>query len=90
MRTWSLSEILIAVQNEEGEDAALENPQAIIPTTLPWLSYTFPMGEFPAETLSDMRLHLASYLPDAIEARRLVDLYFKHAAWMYVIGTRGT
>lgn len=59
-----------------------------MPTTLPWLSYTFPIGETVLESVPSVRSHLASCLPDAMEARRLGDLYFKHAAWMYVIRTR--
>ncbi|EPT00931.1 hypothetical protein FOMPIDRAFT_1162266 [Fomitopsis schrenkii] len=71
------------LQNEEAEEATFENPQAILPTTLPWLSYTFPIGETVLESVPSVRSHLASCLPDAMEARRLGDLYFKHAAWMY-------
>ena len=82
----SPSEIVTAVQNEEGEEAAFENPQAILPTTLPWLSYAFPNGE--NQSPESIRSSLVSCLPDVTEARRLVGLYFKHAAWMYVIETR--
>ena len=40
------------------------------------------------ESVPSVRSSIASCLPDVTEARRLVGLYFKHAAWMYVIGTR--
>ena len=84
----SPSEIVTAVQNEEGEEATFENPQAILPISLPWLSYTFPVGEVALESIPNVRSSVASCLPEVNEARRLVGLYFKHAAWMYVIGTR--
>ncbi|KAH9933330.1 fungal-specific transcription factor domain-containing protein [Fomitopsis serialis] len=32
------------LQNEEGDEDAIENPQSILPTSLPWLSYAFPLA----------------------------------------------
>ncbi|KZT70724.1 hypothetical protein DAEQUDRAFT_724848 [Daedalea quercina L-15889] len=71
------------LQNEEGDEETSESPQSILPTTPPWLSYTFPLGDSVPEALSGSRAALVGYLPDATEARRLANLYFKHAAWMY-------
>ncbi|TFY61761.1 hypothetical protein EVJ58_g4311 [Rhodofomes roseus] len=69
------------LQNEEGDEDPIENTQSIIPTTLPWLSYTFPLGD--SIKVPDVRTNLLALLPDINEARRLASLYFKHAAWMY-------
>ncbi|KAH9914938.1 uncharacterized protein B0H18DRAFT_1087702 [Fomitopsis serialis] len=69
--------------NEEGDEDAIENPQSILPTSLPWFNYAVPLGDSVHQTFPDVRASLVGLLPDITEARRLASLYFKHAAWMY-------
>lgn len=76
-----------AEQNEEGEDDDVESPEFSLPTDIPWLSHTFPFSASIRETSAGLRESIMSYLPDAMRARRLADIYYKHAAWMCVLFT---
>lgn len=55
-----------------------------LPTDIPWLSHTFPFYTAVHETADGIRNLVLNALPDHDKARRLVTIYFKHAAWMYV------
>ena len=56
-----------------------------LPTDIPWLSHTFPFYTAVNETAAGIRSSVLASLPDHAKARELVNLYYKHAAWMYVM-----
>ncbi|KDQ61627.1 hypothetical protein JAAARDRAFT_31102 [Jaapia argillacea MUCL 33604] len=73
------------LQNEAGlgeEDS--ESPGLQLPTDIPWLSYTFPWGPSLSQSTEDVREVVYRLLPDPPRAQKLVDLYYRHAAWMYM------
>lgn len=61
-----------------------------LPTDIPWLSHTFPFYTAVHETAGGIRSAVLAALPDIDKARRLTDIYFKHAAWMYVSDATST
>ncbi|EIW58718.1 uncharacterized protein TRAVEDRAFT_149071 [Trametes versicolor FP-101664 SS1] len=71
------------LQNEAGSDDEADSPQMKLPTDIPWLSHTFPFYTAVHETADGIRNLVLNALPDHDKARRLVTIYFKHAAWMY-------
>ncbi|KAI0741469.1 hypothetical protein C8Q80DRAFT_1109932 [Daedaleopsis nitida] len=71
------------LQNEAGSDEEEESPQLQLPTDIPWLSHTFPFYTAVNEAAAGIRNSVLSSLPDHAKARQLVDIYYKHAAWMY-------
>ncbi|KAI0641862.1 fungal-specific transcription factor domain-containing protein [Trametes meyenii] len=71
------------LQNEAGSDDEEASPQMHIPRDLPWISYTFPFSTTVNESPGDARARVLDALPDHAKARRLANIYFKHAAWMY-------
>ncbi|KAI0788807.1 fungal-specific transcription factor domain-containing protein [Abortiporus biennis] len=70
------------LQIEQGRDEE-DTAQVPLPSDIPWLSHTFPFNSNPTETISEVRLSLTGFLPDINNARRLSELYYRHAAWMY-------
>ena len=56
-----------------------------LPTEIPWLSHTFPFYNAVSETAAGVRETVLASLPDHAKARELVTIYYKHAAWMYVM-----
>ncbi|TFK91717.1 hypothetical protein K466DRAFT_541117 [Polyporus arcularius HHB13444] len=71
------------LQNEAGSDDEEDSPQIQLPTDIPWLSHTFPFSTAVTETAAGIRNSVLASLPDHAKARELVNLYYKHAAWMY-------
>ncbi|KAI0716023.1 hypothetical protein C8T65DRAFT_642581 [Cerioporus squamosus] len=69
--------------NEAGSDDEEDGPQIQLPTDIPWLSHTFPFSTAINETAAGIRSSVLASLPDHAKARELVNLYYKHAAWMY-------
>ena len=55
-----------------------------LPTEIPWLSHSFPLYAAVSETAAGIRSAVLAALPDPTRARELVEIYYKHAAWMYV------
>ncbi|TCD68404.1 hypothetical protein EIP91_010805 [Steccherinum ochraceum] len=72
------------LQNEEGGDDDAEEPQVPLPTDLPWLHQAFPLSVTSPEAVTDLRASLVSYLPELQTTRRIAEIYYRHAAWMYV------
>ncbi|KAI0793976.1 hypothetical protein C8Q74DRAFT_1194559 [Fomes fomentarius] len=71
------------LQNEAGSDDEEDSPQMQLPTDIPWLSHTFPFYTAVSETAEGIRNSVLNSLPDHAKARELVEIYYKHAAWMY-------
>ena len=55
-----------------------------MPTDLSWLSYGFPFATPPTRTVENVRNAILSKLPGKSAAKIICDIYFRHAAWMYV------
>ena len=55
-----------------------------MPTDLSWLSYGFPFVTPPTRTVENIRSAIMNKLPSKSAARIICDIYFRHAAWMYV------
>lgn len=73
------------MQNEAGSDEEEESPQMQLPTDIPWLSHTFPFYTALNESATQIRSAVLASLPDHAKARELVTIYYKHAAFMYVM-----
>ncbi|KAF9443665.1 hypothetical protein P691DRAFT_737567 [Macrolepiota fuliginosa MF-IS2] len=74
------------LQNEEAsddEDDSQSAQEAVIPTDLSWLTSAFPLNTIGVKTAIDVRSTIMGYLPNASSARKLCELYYRHAAWMY-------
>ncbi|KAF9048224.1 hypothetical protein BDZ89DRAFT_978408 [Hymenopellis radicata] len=73
------------LKNEEGseEEEVSLNFRAPIPNDVPWLAQSFPFASTGSESAESIRASLISFLPPEPQARRLCDLYYRHAAWMY-------
>ncbi|CCM00380.1 uncharacterized protein FIBRA_02410 [Fibroporia radiculosa] len=72
------------LQNEEEDEEAVESQQGVLHADEPWLSSTFLFSSgVAADTTINIRQSLIGHLPGLTEARRLIELYFRHAAWMY-------
>ncbi|KAH9935867.1 uncharacterized protein BXZ73DRAFT_45273 [Epithele typhae] len=71
------------LQNEAGSEEEDDSPQMQLPTEIPWLSHSFPFYAAVSETAPGIRTSVLGALPDHARARELVNLYYKHAAWMY-------
>lgn len=54
------------------------------PSDPAWYAFSFPFAEPIPQTALTLRDTIMSELPDPPSARRLADLYYQHAAWMYV------
>ncbi|KAF8998585.1 fungal-specific transcription factor domain-containing protein [Cyathus striatus] len=70
--------------NEEGSEEEDNSPthEPSMPTDAPWLSHAFPFNPA-AKTAENVRGSIISLLPIAAEARKVCDIYYRHAAWMY-------
>ncbi|KAG5637686.1 hypothetical protein H0H81_003602 [Sphagnurus paluster] len=74
------------LQNEEGLDEEEErvthsSPQ---PTSLPWLDHAFPFASPANKSTENIRGSILPYLPQTLTAaKKICDIYFRHAAWMY-------
>ena len=55
-----------------------------MPTDLSWLSYGFPFATPPTRTVENVRNAILSKLPGKSAAKIICDIYFRHAAWMFV------
>jgi hypothetical protein len=55
-----------------------------MPTDLSWLSYNFPFATPPARSLETIRSAIMSKFPNKTTAKFICDIYYRHAAWMYV------
>lgn len=76
-----------AKQNEEGSDDdedSQSTQEQTVPADLSWLTSAFPFNTIGVKTAIDIRTTIMGYLPNANAARKLCDLYFRHAAWMHV------
>lgn len=74
------------LQNEEGSDEEehVSPPFAPhIPQDLPWLSHGFPFTSAVDKALDQVRGSIQGHIPDLETTKRLANLYFCHAAWMY-------
>ncbi|KAF9059484.1 hypothetical protein BDP27DRAFT_1238729 [Rhodocollybia butyracea] len=66
--------------SDEEEKSSASDPS--MPSNDPWISYAFPFT--PASLNKDVvRNNIIGLLPDVSLARRLCELYYQHAAWMY-------
>ncbi|KAG6888567.1 hypothetical protein C0995_007356 [Termitomyces sp. Mi166 len=66
---------------EESEDGSgHDSPQ---PTDIPWLSFAFPFSPSAIKTAETLRGSIVTFLPRPNVARKISDIYFRHAAWMY-------
>jgi hypothetical protein len=77
----------LAQQNEEGsedEEDSSSTQDGMIPADLSWLTSAFPFNTIGVKTAMDIRSTIMGYLPNANNARKLCELYFRHAAWMHV------
>lgn len=82
------------LQNEERREQELDNRRdnlkRVLPQEILTMAGVFPVAShLPSTTESDAdRLHnlrsLFWYLPPADEAAELRQIYYQHAAWMYV------
>jgi hypothetical protein len=78
------SSLQIEGRDEDEEDD--EGEDIFLPDSIPWLGYSFPFSLDVNHGVSDMlRGELLSCLPEPTEAKELSDIYFQHAAWMFVI-----
>jgi hypothetical protein len=76
------------LQNEAGseEDDDIMSPSSIdipMPNSLPWRSHAFPFASNVAGNIEDVRAMLLNSLPDTNTIRRQLDIYWRHASWMY-------
>ncbi|TFK25635.1 hypothetical protein FA15DRAFT_668330 [Coprinopsis marcescibilis] len=72
------------LKNEEGsdeEEASQFTPH--MPQDLPWLSHGFPFTSAVSKTSESVRESISVHIPALSTAKRIADLYFRHAAWMY-------
>jgi hypothetical protein len=72
------------LRNEQGSDEEDKSPVSdpSMPSDVPWLSYAFTFA--PTSVNKDaVRNSIIRLLPDSESARRLCELYYRHAAWMY-------
>ena len=70
----------------DGEDSS-PSPTLVDPcgpSDIPWLSHAFPFSAPVGVTAENVRQMVMSKLPPVEVARMLQDIYFRHAAWMYV------
>ncbi|EPQ56422.1 hypothetical protein GLOTRDRAFT_128366 [Gloeophyllum trabeum ATCC 11539] len=76
---------LTCLQNEEEteEDEEPGTPSAPLPADVHWLSTVFPFAMHLGQSPAEVRDSILAMLPRAGRAQQLVDLYYKHAAWMY-------
>ncbi|PPQ65877.1 hypothetical protein CVT24_011208 [Panaeolus cyanescens] len=75
--------------NEEGSDENEDPPtmtdaEVMGPSDPAWYTFSFPFAEPIPQTALTLRDTIMTALPDPTSARRLADLYYQHAAWMYV------
>ncbi|KAF9078142.1 hypothetical protein BDP27DRAFT_1310847 [Rhodocollybia butyracea] len=69
-----------SLASDEEEKSSASDPS--MPSNDPWISYAFPFT--PASLNKDVvRNNIIGLLPDVSLARRLCELYYQHAAWMY-------
>lgn len=76
------------LQNEVGseEEDDVMSPTSVelpMPNSLPWRSHAFPFASNVAGNIEDVRAMLLNSLPDANTIRRQLDIYWRHASWMY-------
>lgn len=51
---------------------------------MPWLAYAFPFTSTVAKSAELLRGSIMSHLPRMSTAQRLCEIYYRHAAWMFV------
>lgn len=72
------------LQNEEGAEEEDDRPvQQPMPLDVAWLNHTFPFAPPVSNTGQGVRDSIIDLLPSNVLARKLCDIYFRHAAWMY-------
>lgn len=73
-------------QNEEGseEDEDAPSIDSPMPTDVPWLNYAFPFTSTVSKTAEGLRGSIISLLPRASLAKKICEIYYRHAAWMCV------
>ncbi|KAK7679489.1 hypothetical protein QCA50_017543 [Cerrena zonata] len=71
------------LQIEEGQEEDAEDNKIPLPSEIPWLNHTFPVSSTNSQSVKDVQGSLMVLLPEVEKARRLAELYFRHAAWMY-------
>ncbi|KAI0305961.1 hypothetical protein B0F90DRAFT_1808515 [Multifurca ochricompacta] len=74
--------------NEAGseEEDDVTSPTSVelpMPNTLPWRSHAFPFASNVVGNVEDVRTMLLNNLPDTNTVRRQLDIYWRHASWMY-------
>ncbi|KAF5383588.1 hypothetical protein D9615_003709 [Tricholomella constricta] len=74
------------LQNEEGfeEDEGSSTHDSPQPVDIPWLNFAFPFAPPVNKTAHNVRGSIISCLPQTpAAAKKICDMYFRHAAWMY-------
>lgn len=76
------------LQNEVGseDEDDVMSPTSVelpMPNSLPWRSHAFPFASNIAGNIEDVRAMLLNSLPDVNTIRRQLDIYWRHASWMY-------
>jgi hypothetical protein len=55
-----------------------------MPLDVAWLNQAFPFSSPVSKTGEDLREAIIGLLPPVVVARKLCNIYFRHAAWMWV------
>ncbi|TFK39379.1 fungal-specific transcription factor domain-containing protein [Crucibulum laeve] len=74
------------LQNEEGSDEEDDSSpvhEPPMPLDVPWLSFAFPFTSAVSKTAEGVRGSIISLLPGVSTAKKICDIYYRHAAWMY-------
>ncbi|EAU90340.1 hypothetical protein CC1G_09022 [Coprinopsis cinerea okayama7 len=75
---------LLQIEEGSDEEETLSSQYAPhMPQDLPWLSHGFPFTSAVNKTSEAVRASITSHLPAPAAAKRIANLYFRHAAWMY-------
>ncbi|PFH45910.1 hypothetical protein AMATHDRAFT_70915 [Amanita thiersii Skay4041] len=69
-------------QGSEGEDES-PNPESNMSSDDPLLQHAFPFASISSESADSVRSTIRNYLPRLVIAKKLCEIYFRHAAWMY-------
>ncbi|KAF8271618.1 fungal-specific transcription factor domain-containing protein [Lactarius quietus] len=69
--------------SEEDDDIMSPSSELPMPNSMPWRSHAFPFASNVAGNIEDVRAMLLNSLPDMNTIRRQLDIYWRHASWMY-------
>jgi len=56
-----------------------------MPADVLWLNYAFPFTSTLSKTADGVRGSIIGLLPGSSHARKFCEIYYRHAAWMYVM-----